>query len=325
VILVVNPNPALDRVAVVHFQKASTLRPVRFSIWAGGSGTHAGYVAHLLGEDVVVQAFAGGHTGALFREQLQRQGLEPDLVLVEGETRQTFSLLDVDTGNICDVPEQGPEVTLAQAQALESRALARIADAALVILSGSLPPGCPVELPNRLIEAARAAGVPCIADLAGPLLLGTLSSLPWLIKPSRTEVGELLGKAQVTIDDALHAARTWQQAGAENVCISLDAAGLLWVSPQGAVQFTSPAVPAYNSIGCGDTLVGAVAAIYVQTRDLSAALRAGVAAAAANIAYDAPGYVTPDDIERLLPQVQTQRLTTVSQGLVSGPGNDRQP
>ncbi len=307
-ILVVNPNPALDRVATVHFQPKATLRPVRFSIWPGGSGTHAGHVAHLLGCEVVVLGLAGGHTGALFREQVEAAGMIADLTEIDHETRQTFSLLDVETGNICDVAERGPEVTAEQAAQLEARAKSRIPEAEMVILSGTLPPKCPTDFPNRLIEAARAASVPCIADLAGQLLLNALPARPWLIKPSRTEVEEILGHVNVGLDETLGVARRWQAAGAENVCISLDAGGLLWVSAHGAFRIASPSVPVFNTVGSGDTLIGATAATFVTTHDLEAALCAGVAAAAANLRYDAPGYCTRADIASLIDQVKIWRI-----------------
>ncbi|MBA2469195.1 MAG: hexose kinase [Chloroflexia bacterium] len=302
----VNPNPAVDRVAVVDYREGASLRPVRFSLWAGGSGVHAAYVARLLGADVLVQGFAGGHSGARFRELLAGQGLAADLVTIEGETRGTYSLLDRERGDLCNVVEPGPTVTSTDEQALEERVLGRLADASLIIVSGSVPPGCSVDFPARIVAAAHRAGVPCIADLAGDALLAAIPNRPWLVKPSRVEVGELLGSEAVKPDAIVSLAMQWLRAGVANVCVSLDAEGLLWVSDEGIRHLRAPRVPAFNSIGCGDTLVGALAARYVQTSDLAGALRAGVAAAAANIAYDAPCYCTPDDIERLLPEVQIE-------------------
>ena len=309
-ILVVNPNPALDRVAVVNFREKSTLRPIRFSIWAGGSGTHAGYVAHLLGQPVTVVAFTGGHTGALFEAQAQRQGLNLDCVRVDGETRQTYTLLDANTGHICDVPEPGPVVTRTQAQSFVATVQKHLPDADLMILSGSIPPGCPSDLPGTLIAAAREAGVACIADVTGKMLLDVLPARPWLIKPSRTELADMLERTEVTLEDARIHAEKWRSAGAENVCISLDASGLLWASDHGMTCFTAPRVSPFNSVGCGDTLVGATAAAYVQHHDLGKALMIGIAAAAANITYDAPGYATQDDIARLVDQVQARPFSS---------------
>ncbi|MBA3416344.1 MAG: hexose kinase, partial [Chloroflexia bacterium] len=308
-ILVVNPNPAVDRVAVVDYREGASLRPARFSLWAGGSGVHAAYVAHLLGGEVLVQGFIGGHSGARFRELVTAQGLAADLVEIDGETRGTYSLLDRERGDLCNVAEPGPAVTGPEERALEERVLRRLPDADLMIVSGSVPPGCAIDFPARLVAAAHRADVPCIADLAGDALLAAIPSRPWLIKPSRVEIGELLGIVTVELDAIVPLATEWLAAGVANACVSLDAEGLLWASGEGVRHISAPRVPSYNSIGCGDTLVGALAVRYAQTSDLAGSLRAGVAAAAANIAYDAPGYCTAADIDRLLPGVHMQQLT----------------
>lgn len=305
-ILVVNPNPAVDRVAVVDFQEKAALRPIRFSLWAGGSGVHAAYVAHLLGADVLVQGVAGGHSGARFRKLLQAQGLRAELVDIQGETRGTYSLLDAERGEICNVPEPGPFITPAEEHALEQLVLARLPEAEMLIVSGSVPPGCSRDLPARLVAAADASGVPCIADLAGDVLRAALPTRPWLIKPSRDEFAEIVATSELDLDTIVSLAGEWVRAGVANVCASLGAQGLLWISRAGAWHIAAPQVTPYNTIGCGDTLVGAVAATYTQTHDLAAALRGGVAAAAANIAYDAPGFSTAADIERLLPRTAMQ-------------------
>src|SRR3954454_4955053 len=154
-LLVINPNMALDRVAVTRFREGTTLRPIRFSLWAGGSGTHAAYVARLLGAEVCVVGFVGGHTGALLREQVTAQEIRSDLVEIAGETRQTFSLLDEERGSICDVAEYGPVVSAEDVRRLEGVAARRIPEARMVIVSGSLPEGCPAELPAKLVATAR--------------------------------------------------------------------------------------------------------------------------------------------------------------------------
>lgn len=304
-ILVINPNPALDRVAVTHFQRGATLRPQRFSLWAGGSGTHAGFVAHQLGAQVRVLGFLGGHTGAQFLDRLRAQGLAGSFIEVGGETRQTFSLLDVNEGNICDVAETGPAVSGNQVEHFLALVTQQLPNARLAILSGSLPPGCPATLAADLLAAAHRAGVPCLADLAGAdLLLPALSARPWLLKPSRTELATLGGVSQDDLAGLAAVARCWLAEGAEQVCLSLDREGLLWLAPSGTRHFLPPQVEAFNSIGCGDALVGGLAAGYLQTGDLECAMRWGMAAAAANLQYDAPGYCTPADLQRLLPQVR---------------------
>ena len=92
------------------------------------------------------------------------------------------------------------------------------------------------------------------------------------------------------------------------MCVSLAEHGLLWVSDEAPDHLAAPAVAAFNSIGCGDTLVGATAATYERVGDVATALRAGVAAATANLGHDAPGHCEPHEVDALAPLVTDELI-----------------
>jgi 1-phosphofructokinase family hexose kinase len=286
---------------VTNFVPRSTLRPLRSYLWPGGSGTHAALVAEMLGQETLLVGFSGGHTGARLREVLAEHHLHADLIQIADETRETFSLLDIGDGNVCDVAEAGPAVSADEVGRLAALAHQRLVQTRLLLLAGSLPPGCPRSFYTDLLHAARERGIPVLADLAGEPLRDAVQRGVWMVKPSLDELREIVGP--VSDAEALALACAWHQRGVENVCISLGARGVWWVSPSGAYRLTVPAGPAYNTIGCGDAMVGAVAARFLQSGSVREAMRAGVAAATANLTYDAPGYCTRADLERLLPSV----------------------
>ena len=306
-ILVVSPNPALDRVAVVRYRPRSTLRPERFFVWPGGSGVHAGAVARTLGAEVFVVGFAGGPTGATLDEQLRARGIGSAWTPIAGETRQTLSLIDIDDGNLCDVVEPGPRVDLGEARAMESTALDRLGTASLIVISGSLPLGCPALMPARLVRAARSAGLKVIADLQGSVLESTVAEAPWMIKPSLEEVAHHLGHGPSGTELATLCER-WLAHGVVHVCVSMGERGLLWLSRGGYRLLTAPRARPFNTIGCGDALVGATAAMLDHDADVVSALRAGVAAATANLAHDAPGHCEPGEVATLSRLVDIREL-----------------
>ncbi len=306
-ILVVNPNPALDRVAVVRFQPRATLRAERSFIWPGGSGIHAGHVAKVLGADVQVVGFGAGVTGSQLDEQVRLHGLQAEWIAASGETRQTFSLLDVDAGNVCDVVEPGPRVDASAVATFEAAVRARLGSASIVVLSGSLPEGCPDGLLFLVAEAAREMNVRVIADLQGAVLESTVAASPWMIKPSLEEITQQLGHPPDG-PELMECLRDWLDLGVEHVCLSMGARGLLWLSRAGVRHLSAPPVVAFNSIGCGDTLVGATAAAYERSGDVAMALRVGVAAATANLRHDEPGHCEPGEVAALVPLVQDRAI-----------------
>jgi fructose-1-phosphate kinase PfkB-like protein len=127
----------------------------------------------------------------------------------------------------------------------------------------------------------------------------------FLLKASLEELARdgLLG-ADATAAVVLDRASQWLTAGVSNVCVSLGSAGLVWMSADGIALLAAEPVTPFNTIGCGDALVGAVAAALDSGRSVGDALVTGVAAATANLAYDAPGHCTMDDVSRLSPSVR---------------------
>lgn len=308
-ILVVNPNPALDRVAVVRYVPRATLRPERFFVWPGGSGVHAGHVAGLFGSAVRVIGFAGGPTGARLDDLVRQHGMEAEWFEPMSDTRQTMSLIDVESGNLCDVVEPGPSVDDTACTALVNAVSGHLGAATVLVVSGSLPAGCPPTLPAGLVSVAQQAGVRVIADLQGPVLEETTTAGPWMIKPSLEEIAGDLGH-EPDGPELVALCDRWMERGVRHVCVSMAADGLLWISGEGMSLLSAPPRPAYNTIGCGDTLVGAAAAVIDAGGDVATALRTGIAAATDNLGYAEPGHCDVRDVRALEQDVQHRPISS---------------
>ncbi|MFD7057321.1 PfkB family carbohydrate kinase [Streptomyces mirabilis] len=66
-------------------------------------------------------------------------------------------------------------------------------NAAAVVLSGSLPPGLPVDAYASLIAMARARGVPALLDAEGEALTAALAAAPDVVKPNAHELAGVIG------------------------------------------------------------------------------------------------------------------------------------
>lgn len=305
-LLVVNPNPAIDRVSVVDFRRGSTIRPLQYLEWPGGSGVHAAHVAHRLGAEAEIVALLGGQYGAKFLALAAGHGLIVHAVDSGTETRGTYSIVDRVDGNVCDIAEPGQHHDPVGAMHLLAAVEAASADAGLAVVSGSVPLGIAPSVHADSIRLLKARGVRAIADLTGAPLALAIDAQPWMIKPS---LEELQRDGVVSTDgrQAFDAARSWLDRGVDHVCVSLAAQGVLWVSAEGCRRLWLPADGApFNTIGAGDTLVGATAAAILQDLDVASALRQGVAAATANLSHIEPGDCTRDEVASLIESVETE-------------------
>lgn len=299
-VLCVNPNPAVDRVAVVRFARGGTLRPIRSFEWPGGSGVHAAHVARQLGASVEVLAPVGGDYGQRFTELAKTHSIGVHAIANTAETRGTFTVLDVDEGNVCDIAELGGIADPGVDEALFAQFERLVEDAGVCVLSGSLLENLPVDMYARMVRASYAKGVPAIVDATGEALLAVTNAPVFLLKASLEELArDNVLRSGLPAQAVLDRAREWVASGVTNVCLSLGSAGLIWVSSDGVALLASGQVKPYNTVGCGDALIGAVAASINAGQSLMESLVKGVAAATANLAYDQPGHCTQADVLRL--------------------------
>ncbi|WP_433174784.1 1-phosphofructokinase family hexose kinase [Actinoallomurus sp. CA-150999] len=317
-IVTVTPNLALDvTYELPELRPGETHRVENVHARAGGKGVNVARVLHALGHDVLVVGPAGGPTGAALRADLDAAGLAHDLVPISGETRRTVTV--VAGGDATLLNEPGPTITPEEWAALE----ARIPDADVVVISGSLPPGVPADAVARL--ARRDARV--IVDTSGEPLRHA-APYAWAVKPNAVELAELTGTddpvagARALLagaDDPVTGARTLltgtddpvagaralragadhavtgdRSLGAPAVVVSLGGEGLMAVVGDEVHRVAPPQVVTGNPTGAGDAVVAALAAgIGSPWPDLlkdAAALSAAAVLAPVAGAYDPAAY-----------------------------------
>lgn len=318
-VVVVGPNVALERVAVVpRFQTKQPMRASQAHIAAGGSGTHVARVAARLGAPVLLMGFAGGKHGELVRQLLDGEGIAHDLVPVKAETRSAVVVLDEVEGNQVELIEPGERIEPTAADELEFRFEAHLDEAALVVLSGSLPPGIPDDLYARLIRRAHDAGVHVVIDVHSEPLKLAVEARPDFIKVNRDEMRDLLERAPKLArltgspssrrDDLVAAAEALAAELSTTVLLSLSEEGAVLATPEGAWWLTGPSLRPFNTIGCGDSMVGAVASALYAGRSVLDAAVLGVAAATANLSGVRIADVNVHEVRALEAQVTVQAL-----------------
>jgi tagatose 6-phosphate kinase len=178
----------------------------------------------------------------------------------------------------------------------------------VVVVSGSQPPGVPVDGYAELTRLAAAAGATVVLDAAGPALRAALAARPDLVKPNRRELAELAGRDLDGLDDLLAAGRALAEAGAGSVLVSLGADGLVALTPEGAFRARVPTPLAGNPTGAGDALAAAVARGLRRGDDWPGCLAHGVAVAAASVTVDHAGATDLAVAAELLPAVKVEAI-----------------
>ncbi len=146
-----------------------------------------------------------------------------------------------------------------------------------------------------------------VLDTSGTPLHRALEEGVWLVKPSRREVENLLGKKAQTPEEEEALAREVVESGrAEVVALTLGAAGAVLVTRDLTLRLSSPEVEAKSAVGAGDSFVGAMVWALAHGRPLTESFAYGIAAGAATALTPGTELCRRNDVERLYEAVRTQ-------------------
>jgi 1-phosphofructokinase len=308
-IATVTLNPAIDKSVTVHgFEIGKTNRGQVESVDAGGKGINVAKALKRFGSEVRALGLAAGGNGRFILDSLGAEGIPADFVFVPGETRVNLKVHDPEMGTETELNEPGFRVRAEDLEELRRRIQAHASECQAMVFSGSLPPDAPVDVFGDLIRIARARGAKCFLDTAGPALEYGLAAGPYLIKPNRAEVEELLETTLRDRGDLVEAARTLIGMGSEEVLISLGAEGAVGVAGNEALFAPPLPVKVRSSVGAGDTMVAAMAHAAVEGLPFREAFRMAAAASAATVEMEGSKVADLAAVQALLPQVVLEVL-----------------
>ncbi len=303
-VVAASTNPAVDRIALAPAAAGGGLvRARELLVTPGGKAAHVALVAAALGADAELVAPAGG---PLLGELLAAAHLPATLVPTKAPTRGTYTVVDPAVGDVIEVHEPSGPLTSDECEAFVDTAAAAFAGAAVVAIAGSLPAGTAPDLHARLVDAASAAGAFTVVDSSSaPALERALAAGPDLVKPNAAEAAALLGGEQ----SLAAMAQGVRDRGARAVWLSAGPDGSVLADASGVWHLAAPAPAAVvSAVGCGDALVGGLAAGLARGLALLDAAALGVAAATDKLRHLHSGRVDGPAVEALVPAVTRQRI-----------------
>ncbi len=279
-IYTVTCNPALDcAVYIDRLQLGEMNRTGDNTLSPSGKGINVSRVLTALGQPNTALGFVAGETGALLTRMLHSRGVQTDLISLEvGNTRINVKL-HAETETELNAP--GAVVSQAALEQLLLQ-LDRLQAGDVLCVCGSLAPGLPADTYRRLLERVAERGVYTVLDAAGAALAEALPAQPWLIKPNRTELSQLLGRELSTLAEVAEGAVALQRQCARHVLVSLGGEGaLLCTEDCKRLHLPAPAGQVCDTVGAGDSTVAGFVAGWLTHGTLAEALRLGVAAGSA--------------------------------------------
>ncbi len=300
-------NPALDRTVTVDCLIPGQVNRIRTSRTdVGGKGVNVAVVCRRLGLEAQVIGCAGVEGYAKLRAKAEAEKIGCNFHTVEGAIRVNTKVVALDGSGVTELNEPGPSLTAEDLDVFFDLAIDACRGSDYVVMTGSLPPGCPADTYRTLI--GMLSPIPCILDVSGQALIEGVKARPFLIKPNHHELAATVGRELHTMAEIRQAAQTFVDAGVRHVVVSLGGDGALYVGEDGCCFAPSIPVEVRSTVGAGDALVGGLIHGLVKHGSVQEALRSGAAAGTASVMTEGTQLIIPDDFMRLLPQVQIKEL-----------------
>ena len=309
-VLCLTMNPAVDlateteRVVPTHkLRCGDTLHD------AGGGGINVARVLTRMGGQCTALCPTGGSAGHWLEARMRDEGLSGVFLPIADETRVSFTVHEHSSGAEYRFVMPGPHLTDSEWQACLSH-LEQMPDFPdLLVASGSLPPGVPVDFYARLARLCRVRGTRMVLDTSGPALSAALAEGVYLFKPNLKELAELAGRPLETPEQWQAAARQLVLDGkAKVVALTLGHLGALLVTRDALWSAAPLDIPVASAVGAGDSFVGGLVWGLQQGQPLEQAFAWGIAAGSAALLSVGTGLCSLDDIRRLQPQVAIRQV-----------------
>lgn len=290
-------NPSLDYIVRVDDMRLGVINRTTYEqVLPGGKGINVSIVLGNLGHASRALGFLAGFTGAEIARRVSEAGVSADFIEVaEGMSRINAK---IKSNEETELNGQGPLITEENIEELYAK-LDILGEGDTLVISGSVPNTLPGDMYERIMARLDGRGVRIVVDAERDLLTRVLPYKPFLVKPNNIELGDIYGVTLKTRDEVVPYAKRMQEAGAQNVLVSMAGEGGVLVSADGQV-FQSPAAKGtvVNSVGAGDSSVAGFLAGLMETGSYETAFRMALASGSASAFSD--HLATRPEVEALM-------------------------
>lgn len=301
-ILVCAPNPAIDKTLLLaHWAPGGVWRATQVLLQAGGKGYNFARALGVLSQPALVVGPLGGRDGHRLCALAAADGIAHAPFWVAGETRTCTIIVDAAAGNDTVLNEPGAAQQPGEWERLLAALEQQLPHARYLAVCGSCRPVDPVDGLQRVVQLAQRHKVPVLLDAHGVQLAAAVAAGPLVLKINQNEAAALLGRPLRGTEDVRRALPELRTHGAQQVVITLGAAGAMAIDATDEICFcAAPQVDAICAVGSGDSFFAGLAAALCAGATLQVAVRHGVAAGAANTLQLGTGSFSAGRMQQLL-------------------------
>jgi 1-phosphofructokinase len=275
-------------------------------IHPGGQGVWLTRMAAELGASPILCAFAGGETGDVLRPLLEE--LPGDRRLIDTSGSSGCYVVDRRDGQRRLVSRSlSPPPSRHELDDLfASTCTAALHSRVLAVCNPYPGDTLPLDVYGSLVADVHANGVPVVVDLSSPRLDSALDAKPDVVKLNDWELAEFVSGPVSEPGELRAAAQRVLNRGAETVVVTRGADPAFVLRGDKAWWLVPPRFERGNREGCGDSMMGGIAAAFARGLDWEDTLVVGAAAGAVNCLRHGLGTGSRPTVEELTDRVRLE-------------------
>ncbi|MCJ7757172.1 MAG: 1-phosphofructokinase family hexose kinase [Gillisia sp.] len=308
-IITLTVNPALDSYTTIdHLEPNKKLRCQPPMIDPGGGGVNVARVIHRLGGNATAIYTRGGHTGKIYSDLLDKEGIDQDPVEIKQNLRENFAVTETSTGNLFRFGLPGPVLEKSEYKSILDK-IENISNAEFLVASGSLCPEAPVDFFAQVAKKAKKNNLKFILDTSGKALSEILKVGAFLLKPNNEELEDLTGKKATNQKEQKKLLlEILDNYPVEVIVLSLGAKGAILATGNKATHFPALKVFAQSSIGAGDSMVAGIVYSLSLGKSLEEAVVYGLACGSATLKSPGTELLTKKDADLFYKKLVMEKL-----------------
>ncbi len=300
-------NPAIDRVIEVENFTAGCDNVANSSIERlGGRGINMAEVIKQFDVSVIATGLMGEKAVPEFKRYLEKRSVGYSFATVPGDIRLHVKIIDKATKTPTRI--KFPSFNCTQADVDLVLAMASSYQEHVFILAGSLPDALENTTYAYMIKELKKLDAKVVIDATGETLKHALKERPWFFKPNRKELEAFAGKELLGIDDIEKYGRKFQEKYVDNVAISLEGQGAVFISNDHSYYCKPPRLDLISDIGAGDSLVGAWVACKILGKSEQEAALLATATASASVTHFGVGMKDQQTLQDIVKQCELMEI-----------------
>ena len=281
-IVAITFNPCIDKTTRVRkLMPEKKLHCTEPTFEPGGGGINVARAIKKLGGDAVAIYPAGGYTGQFFNHLLEKERVSSIVIEVEHPMRENVIVLEEHSNNQFRFGFPGARLNEHEwKRCLEE--IEKMTDVQYIIASGSIPDGVPADIFARLAALAKKKNDKLIVDTSDGALKLAAEEGVYMMKPNIGELGWLVGKKDLRLEEVPDAGRkiiSWGHC--EVLVISMGEDGAMLLTKDTEFIVKPPHVQKRSTVGAGDSMVAGIVLQLSNGKGIEEAFLYGVASGTA--------------------------------------------